>query len=152
MKRIITLAMVLVGAGLGVSSYATAQQAALKVNVPFDFAVGNHVMPSGEYRISTQGDDLVFENRTQKAYLFALAEPGDASTDGTSKLTFDVVQGQYFLRKISSTSAKTSADFPTSKLEKHSKEIAMREAKSDQLAKSLSEAESRTIYAETASR
>jgi hypothetical protein len=149
MKRIITLAMVLVGAGL---SHASAQQAALKVNVPFDFAVGNHVMPSGEYRISTQGDDLVFENRTQKAYLFTLAEPSDASKDGTSKLTFDVVQGQYFLREISSTSVKTSAEFPTSKLEKHSKEIALREANSEQTAKSRQAIDSRVIYAETASR
>ena len=147
MKRIITLAVLLVGAGC----YASAQEAAVKVNVPFDFAVGNHVMPSGEYRITTQGDDLVFENRTQKAYLFTLAEPGDASTDGTSKLTFDVVHGQYFLRKISSISAKNSAEFPASKLEKHSREIAEREANSQQLAKTQV-VDSRTIYAENASR
>ena len=144
MKRMITLALVV--AGLGYTSYASAQNAAIKVDVPFDFAVGNHVLPSGEYRISHDGGTLVLESRDHRAHLYTVAEPGDTAKDGKSKLTFDVVQGQYFLRKIASTSSSTSAEFPASRLEKKSRELSMQQAKWQE------PEQSSTIYAETARR
>lgn len=146
MKRIITLTMVLVGGGLGYTSCASAQGAAIEVNVPFDFAVGNHVLPAGEYRIAARGDELVFENREHHAYLSTLAEPSDAANDGKSALSFDVVQGKYYLRKIASTSARTSGEFPTSRLEKQSRELAMQQAKSQE------SEQTRTIYTRVAGR
>jgi hypothetical protein len=146
MKRIITLTLVLVGAGLGYTSCASAQVAAVEVNVPFDFAVGNHTLPAGEYRISSQGNELVFENREQRAYLSTLVEPSDAATDGKSRLTFDVVQDKYYLRKVASTWAKTSGEFPASRLEKKSRELAVQQAKSQE------PAQTRTIYVAVANR
>jgi len=140
MKRIITVAILMIGASFGVSNRASAQEAALKVDVPFDFAVGNHVLPAGDYQIASHGDSLFFENREQRAELFTIAAAGDTATDGQSKLIFDNVQGQYFLRRIVSTSQKTSAAFPVSKLEKHSREVAQ------------STIGTRSIYAETSSR
>jgi hypothetical protein len=136
MKRIITLAILLAGATFGAASYASAQEAAVKVNVPFEFAVGSHVLPAGTYHIAAQGDSLAIADYDNKSSLFILANHGDMATDGQSKLIFDVVEGRYFLRKIETTYSKTSVDFPKSKLEKHSQELA----------------QSRTIYAETASR
>ncbi len=136
MKRIITAAILLIGTGFGISSHASAQEAAVKVDVPFDFAVGSHVLPAGTYRIAAHGDSLAFDNYDKKAFLYALARRGDMATDGQSKLKFDNVQGRYFLRTIVSTSAKTSVVFPASKLETMSREVA----------------QTRTIYAETASR
>jgi hypothetical protein len=136
MKRIIAVAILMFGATFGMTSRASAQEPAVKVDVPFDFAVGSHVLPAGDYTIAAHGDSLVFENRDQNASLFALANRGDVSTDGESKLTFDHVGGQYFLRKIVSTYSKTSVDFPVSKLETKSTEIA----------------ETRSIYATTSSR
>ena len=145
MKRMITLALVV--AGLGYTSYASAQNAAVKVNVPFDFAVGNQILPAGEYRITAaESDDLVFESRDHRAHLYTVAEPGETATDGKAKLTFDVVQGKYYLRTIAATSSKTSAAFPTSRLEKKSQELAMQQAKPQ------APAETRTIYAEIARR
>jgi hypothetical protein len=126
----------MIGTTLGVSNSASAQEPAVKANVPFDFAVGTHVLPAGNYQIAAHGDSLVFDNRDQKASLFALAIHGDTATDGQSKLVFDHVGGQYFLRRIVSTNAKVSADFPMSKLETKSEEIA----------------ETRSIYATTSSR
>jgi hypothetical protein len=146
MKRIVTLATLLVAAGFSYTSYASAQETTIRAKVPFDFAVGNHVMPSGEYRIAAQGNALVIENRDQRAHLFMVGEPGDSSTNGKNTLTFDVVQGQYFLRKIASTSASTSAEFPVSKLEKRSRELALQQAKSPDLAQTV------TVNAEIASR
>ena len=136
MKRIITAAILLIGTGFGISSHASAQEAAVKVDVPFDFAVGSHVLPAGTYRIAAHGDELAFDNHDKKAFLFTLTYRGDMAKDGKPKLIFDDAHGQYFLRRIETTSSSTSVAFPVSKLEKHSQEIA----------------ESRIIYAETASR
>jgi hypothetical protein len=145
MKRIVTLAMLLAGMGLGYSSHATAQQS-VEVKIPFEFAVGNHVLPSGEYRIAAQGYALAFESRDQRAHLYMVAEPGDSSKDGKDTLTFDVVQGKYFLRKIVSTTASTSAEFPTSNLEKKSRELATQRAMSQEPPQTV------TIHAAIASR
>lgn len=136
MNRIITAAILLIGVTAGISNRASAQEPAVKVNVPFDFAVGTHVLPAGTYRIEAHNDSLAFDNRDKKAFLFTLARRGDMATEGRSKLVFDNVEGRYFLRKIETTSARTSVDFPISKLEKASREVA----------------QTRSIYAETSSR
>jgi hypothetical protein len=140
MKRIITVAILMIGASFGVSNRATAQEATLKVDVPFEFAVGNHLLPAGNYQIASHGDSLFFDNREQGAGLFTMAIAGDTTKDGQSKLTFDNVEGKYFLRKIVSTSQKTSATFPVSKLERHARETAQ------------ATVGTRNIYAETSSR
>jgi len=140
MKRIITVAILMIGASLGVGNRASAQEPALKVDVPFEFAVGNHVLPAGNYQIAAHGDSLFFDNHEQRAELFTIATAGDTATDGQSKLIFDNVQGKYFLRRIVSTSQETSAAFPVSKLEKQSREVAE------------SNVGIRSIYAETSSR
>jgi len=140
MKRIITVAILMIGASLGASNRASAQEPALKVDVPFEFAVGDHVLPAGNYQIASHGETLSFENLEQRAELFILAAADDTAKDGQSKLIFDNVQGQYYLRRIVSTSQKTSVEFPVSKLEKHSREVAQ------------STVGTRSIYAETSSR
>jgi len=136
MKRIITAAILLIGVTANISSRASAQEPEVKANVPFDFAVGTHVLPAGTYRIAAHGDSLAFDNRDKKAFLFTQARPGETATEGRSKLVFDNVEGRYFLRKIETAFAKTSVEFPISKLEKASREVAS----------------TRSIYAETSSR
>lgn len=136
MKRTIALATLALGMSIGFTTHVSAQTTAVRVTVPFDFAVGNHVLPQGTYRIGTDGDLLAFNGRDQKASLFTVAPRGEASKDGKSVLVFDNIEGQYFLRKIVTTSARISADFPMSKLEKNSRE-------------SIG---TRSVYAETSSR
>jgi len=136
MKRIIAAAILLIGANFGLASHASAQESAIEVTVPFDFAVGSHVLPSGTYRISNQGWFLDFHRNDTKVNLLTSGLPGHVTGDGRSKLTFDAVSGHYFLRKIETTSSTTSADFPKSTLEKKSQELA----------------QSRSIYTETSSR
>lgn len=123
MKRIIASAILVVGAALGMATRASAQEDVVHANVPFAFAVGSQTLPAGEYRIEPRGDFLLIENRNSKASMFANALHGDTSTNGKDVLTFDVVDGQYFLRKIASESEKTSAEFPRSKLEKKAQEL-----------------------------
>jgi hypothetical protein len=122
MKRIIAFA-ILVGTSLGMAGRASAQEASLDAKIPFDFTINSQTLPSGEYRIVARGDFLLISNREANASVFANAYHGDTSTDGRDVLTFDVVDGQHFLRKITSESAETSADFPRSKLEKQAQEL-----------------------------
>jgi hypothetical protein len=136
MKRNIIAALFMVGLTFGISNRALAQESAVKVDVPFDFAVGTHVLPAGTYKIAAHGELLAFDNLDAHASLYTLANRGDMAANGLGKLTFDHVHGQYFLRRIESTSAMTSVEFPVSKLERKSSEIA----------------ETRSIYAETSSR
>lgn len=122
MKHTIALAILAMGMGFGFTSHASAQDSAVRVKVPFDFAVGSHVLPQGTYRISADGNFLGFQNAEKKASLYTTTMPGDTSKDGRSVLVFDHVNDKYFLRKIVSTYSRTSADFPKSKLEKNSQE------------------------------
>lgn len=124
MKRIITLAIFIVGVSLAMTNRASAQTAAVYVNVPFDFAVGNHIMPKGTYKIEPSGDFLLFNSKEHsEASMYANASHGDTSIDGRSVLSFDVVDGKHFLRKISSPSSTDCANFPVSKLEKNAEEL-----------------------------
>ena len=124
MKRNIIAALFMVGLTFGISNRALAQEPAVKVDVPFDFAVGTHVLPAGTYKIAAHGDLLAFDNHDTNAELYTIALHRETAADGRSKLTFDHVHGQYFLRRIESTSAMTSVEFPVSKLEQKSSEIA----------------------------
>lgn len=123
MKRIIALALLVVGMNFGMTHRAAAQEAGIRVTVPFDFAVGNRILPSGTYWIAADSGFLSFNNSERKAFLFLSGLQSETSKDGRSVLQFDNVDGQYFLKQIISTSSKTSVAFPTSKLEKQSKEM-----------------------------
>jgi hypothetical protein len=124
MKRIIALAIFIVGISLTMTNRISAQTATVNVKVPFDFAVGDRVLPKGTYRIQPDGDFLLFNCKEHSAEsIYANAEHGDASIDGRSVLSFDVVDGKHFLRKIASTSSTASAEFPVSKLERNAEEL-----------------------------
>jgi hypothetical protein len=123
MKRIIATAILIVAASLGLITRATAQEAVVYANVPFNFEVAGKVLPRGMYRIEPRGDFLLFENKEANVGVFANAYPGDPSTNGMDFLAFDVVDGQYFLREIVSETAVTSAEFPRSKVEKKAQEL-----------------------------
>ena len=124
MKRIITSAIFILAISLGMTTRISAQTATVDVKVPFDFAVGDRVLPKGTYKIQPDGDFLLFNSKEDSsASIFANATHGDTSINGRSVLSFDVVDGQHFLRKIASTSSTTSAVFPVSKLEKNAEEL-----------------------------
>jgi len=122
MKRIITAAILVLGISLGISNRASAQDGGIRVTVPFDFAVGNHILPQGTYRIASDGNFLAFNNSDRKASLFMPGIRNEGAKDGKSMLVFDDVNGQYFLRNIYSSYARTSVAFPKSKLEQKSQE------------------------------
>jgi hypothetical protein len=120
----------------GFTTKASAEEKGVRATVPFDFAVGSRILPQGTYNIGPDGGFVAFKGTEKKASLFTIAPRGESSKDGKSVLVFDNVEGQYFLRKIVTTSTQSSVEFPLSKLERKTRE-------------SVS---TRNIYAEASSR
>lgn len=137
MNRIIAFALLLVGMSLGMASRASAQYPSVIVKVPFDFAVGNRVLPPETYKISPSGAFLSFNSNDWKHSVFALGLQSNSTTDGRDKLVFDYVNGRYFLRGIVSNWKRLSVQFPLSNAERKSQEM---------------RASTRDVYTETASR
>lgn len=123
MKHLIASAILVVGTTMGLATHASAQDNQIAVKVPFDFMVGSQALPSGTYRIEPRGEFLLFSNIDRQASTFTITYHGDPTLDGTSKLDFDVVSGQHFLRKIESPSNRTAMDFPVSKAERNAAEL-----------------------------
>ena len=85
-------------------SAAQAQQPSVKANIPFDFVVGDRVMPAGEYMVSAAGLATAAiairseeSTDTTLALTFACASSGPSKS---TKLVFHSLAGRYFLSQI----------------------------------------------------
>ena len=83
-------------------SAANAQEARVKANVPFDFVVGDQVMPAGEYIVGPAGSlGQAIAIRSENGTDTALTMPCSLSAPSKdSKLVFHAVAGRYFLSQI----------------------------------------------------
>ncbi len=74
----------------------------MKVNVPFEFNVGNKTVPAGEYRL-VQSMQHFLELRDARGHLIATAFTRgieSSSAPATSRLRFSVSGGQYVLDEV----------------------------------------------------
>ncbi len=90
---------------LAAVSPAVAQGSGALVKVPFEFIVGNKVMPAGEYRFATQTNDwsVVMITSTEKGLaMFTSTQtvPDSAISGSEAKLSFANYYGHYFLQQI----------------------------------------------------
>jgi hypothetical protein len=122
MKRISIVTLLFAATILPVMPRLHAQDAFMKVTVPFEFAVGNKMLPAGEYQISHEGGSLRIQNRNTKTGLYVIPNPGDASLDRQSRLRFEHMNGVYFLKNIVAASSANSSEFPTSRLQRQTEE------------------------------
>lgn len=103
-------------------SAAHAQTPALQAAIPFNFVVGNHVLPAGHY--------LLNSNWYTSSNLIALRDLDEPITSvtgtnacrvseapKTSKLVFHRIGNEYFLYQIWVAGESTGREFPKSKLE-----------------------------------
>ena len=101
-KQLISLAMSL-ALLTGAAAYAQSSKL-MKVNVPFDFSIGNTSLPAGEYSVSSDdnaGGVLSFQNPTAKKGTFVLSqacESGKAATH--TELVFHRYGDSYFLSDV----------------------------------------------------
>jgi hypothetical protein len=81
-----------------------AQENGVKANIPFDFVVGNQVLPAGEYLVTPQGSTnqaIVIRSTDRKTAVMSLAFGCSLSApSGQTKLVFHTLGGRYFLSQI----------------------------------------------------
>ena len=124
MKKLIVFALV-VFAGLGSASLASAQERQLRGQIPFGFTAGSARLSAGEYRITYDISGLVtFRNLTSgnSALTFVGADRG--VKDGTCKLIFARYGDQYFLKQSQCDAANANFFIPASGREKRAQERA----------------------------
>ena len=117
MKRVIAMALCL--ASLIVAGHASAQQNAVKADVPFDFTAGGKLLPSGTYLITsdTSMPNVIQIRSLQHNVAVFSGVYGSGKESETGKLIFKRYGDQYFLREILCSSAHMNVLLPTSKLE-----------------------------------
>ncbi|MGC2638520.1 MAG: hypothetical protein WA294_15155 [Acidobacteriaceae bacterium] len=121
MKRTIATAFFAV-ASLLTAGNVSAQNSAVQANIPFNFAVGNTVLPAGTYTVgsaSSQTPEMLLIRNTDhwKLTTMVMTSAGDVRYAGDSYLVFHKYGDQYFLSQILCPSAAIVADMPTSKRE-----------------------------------
>lgn len=103
------------------SACAHAQATVFKV--PFDFTVGNQVLPAGTYQVSYHATKTAILIRSQddgRFHAFATTYPADPSTrDG--KVVFTKYGNQYFLHEVLCSTLSMNVALPTSRLEKRAR-------------------------------
>jgi hypothetical protein len=93
------LALTLIAAG-----QCSAQQSAMKVNVPFAFTVGDKAMPAGEYRVAelsrVQTVQVIAQSDGDASIMVMTHPVVRASKAPTPRLTFHRYGNRYFLTEI----------------------------------------------------
>ena len=125
MKRITSTALfilaVLVTAALVPGTGAMAQDRAVRATVPFDFTVGNKLLPAGTYEIwSPSTGTIEVQNRDNHVAMLTTTTY-DSHESRNSVLVFDKYGDQYFLREILCGPASINASLPPTKSEKQAR-------------------------------
>lgn len=129
MKQITAIALFTL-ATLTASTAVQAQHSGLKVDVPFDFTVGEKHLPAGEYRITSPSAGLIELQSGDERNAASIATlRGYNELTGGSKVVFQRYGQMYFLHEIlCPTSVAMNVEIPSSNLEKR---VRSREAKLD---------------------
>ena len=117
MKSILTTALLTMSC-LTAYTHASAQASA-QAKVPFEFTVGQRVLPAGTYMIREVRSDMIeIENREKGTTLYFSTCPSDRVKGKTNTLVFSKHGDQYFLREVRGGSGEYAEDLRPSKLEK----------------------------------
>jgi hypothetical protein len=95
----------LLGLGLFFAvSGVQAQENGVKADVPFDFVVGNQVLPAGEYLVTAQGSAnqaiLIRSTDSKNSAMTVTFRCGSANPSKDTKLVFHTLGGRYFLSQV----------------------------------------------------
>ena len=97
-----------------------AQSIILQAEIPFDFAVGNNLLPAGEYQVKPATEKVILI-QSQEARSSALAmtiKVHAGKTSDVTKLVFNRYGEQYFLSKIWTRSSDTGRELTKCRLER----------------------------------
>jgi hypothetical protein len=120
MKR--TTAIVLIAmANFAMAGTSFAQSKGVPATVPFDFIVGDKLLPAGTYTIERKSMDtsvIVIKNHDKPIAAFSLVNQDSAKSPNGGKLLFHKYGGRYFLSEVLCDEADMNVELPTSKTEK----------------------------------
>jgi hypothetical protein len=110
--------------GLGlliVVSSTQAQEIRVKVDIPFDFIVGNQILSAGEYMVGSEGATnqvIVIRSNDRKTAILALTNSCSSSKPSdTTKLVFHRLAGRYFLSQVWAAGNSGGRQLPESRVE-----------------------------------
>lgn len=109
MRKQLLVAVAVVVLTLVGSSAAYAQPSLTRVSVPFQFIVGDTVLPAGAYTVSNIGEPgmLVVRSEDGKSVASVLVNLGDRPSSGTNAaLSFTKISGQHFLSRVNTPDAR----------------------------------------------
>ncbi len=99
------------------AAHGFAQDAEMRVNVPFAFHNGSQRMPAGVYRVKIQSEHLIMlRGYSTSGFVTTNPEIGKPSEKG--KLVFQRYGDQYFLREVWAANSDTGQKCAKSKLER----------------------------------
>ncbi len=119
--RACSVVLLLATATLMTASSLSAQSAVLKVDVPFNFTVGNTFLPAGSYAVgfdSIVPNMLVIQDQTKIVRASAYVERGLLGPGNQNTLIFHRYGDQYFLSELHFDSASNGVSVPASKRER----------------------------------
>jgi hypothetical protein len=121
MKRITAIALLAI-ANFAVAGTSFAQSRAVQAKVPFDFTVGNKLLPSGMYTIQEESRwFIVIKSHDKPVERVSVVEQDGKKAASGGKLIFHKYGSQYFLSEILSDQADMNVRVPVSKTEKRVK-------------------------------
>ena len=118
MIRITAIALLAI-ANFAMAGTSFAQSKMVRVNVPFDFTVGNQLLPAGTYTIKTESEGLIaIKNHDKPIAVLTLVDRDGAKSPNGGKLLFHKYGDQYFLSEILCSWADMDVSVRPSKAEK----------------------------------
>jgi hypothetical protein len=126
MQRIPAIALLAI-ANFALAGTSFAQSNGVRANVPFDFTVGDKLLPAGTYTIKETSDHLIMvQNHDKPITALVLVNGVSNNSQDGGKLMFHRYGSQYFLSEILCDQADMDLQVPQSKTEK---KTALQEAK-----------------------
>jgi hypothetical protein len=117
MKRITAIALAALASFITVGSIS-AQERSVRAAVPFDFTVGNKLIPAGTYTVSSESANVVLIQSGDRHITVMSTAFADSRQPKHSMLVFNRYGDQYFLHEILCSSGAMNLQLPTSKVEK----------------------------------
>ena len=123
MKRITATALFTLAA-LVTSGGAMAQGRAVRATVPFDFTVGDKLLPAGNYEIWPLSTGFIeIQNRDSRAAMLTATHFDGRESRNGNKLVFHKYRDEYFLSEILCRSASLNVSLPPAKAEKQARRM-----------------------------
>ena len=111
-----------VTAALVTGAGAMAQSRAVRATVPFDFSVGDRLLPAGSYEIwSPSWDVIEIQNRDNHATMLTATTYNSHESRNGGKLVFHKYRDRYFLSEILCASSDINVSLPPTRAEKQAR-------------------------------